>query len=107
MLATDLSGIPINLRRFKDLGVAVLDTPPLEGCRPFQEGSKGFVGGEAAVAMVLSTADAGAYATILGGAMTMDAFNLVAVAPDMMEVSSGASARHWPAPGSTPPRSPT
>ena len=31
LLATDLSGIPINLRRFKDLGVAVLDTPPLEG----------------------------------------------------------------------------
>jgi len=86
LLATDLSGIPINLRRFKDLGVAVLDTPPLDGCRPFQEGSKGFVGGEAAVAMVLSTQDPGAYATVLGGAMTMDAFNLVAVAPDMTEL---------------------
>jgi len=86
LLATDLSGIPINLRRFKDLGVAVLDTPPLDGCRPFQEGSQGFVGGEAAVAMVLSTEDTGAYAAILGGAMTMDAFNLVAVAPDMQEL---------------------
>src|SRR5665213_2998590 len=50
LLATDLSGIPINLRRFKDLGVAVLDTPPLDACRPFQEGSTGFVGGDAAVA---------------------------------------------------------
>ncbi len=86
LLATDLSGIPINLRRFKDLGVAVLDTPPLQGCRPFQEGSKGFVGGEAAVAMVLSNQEAGSYAQILGGAMTMDAFNLVAVAPDMSEL---------------------
>lgn len=86
VLATDLSGIPINLRRFKDLGVAVLDSPPFDGCRPFQEGSRGFVGGEAAVAMVLSSQDAGAYAHVLGGAMTMDAFNLVAVAPDMAEL---------------------
>jgi 3-oxoacyl-[acyl-carrier-protein] synthase II len=86
LLATDLSGIPINLRRFKDLGVAVLDSPPFDACRPFQEGSRGFVGGEAAVAMVLSTEDTGSYAQILGGAMTMDAFNLVAVAPDMTEL---------------------
>ncbi len=86
LLATDLSGIPINLRRFKDLGVAVLDTPPFEGCRPFQEGSRGFVGGEAAIAMVLSTQPTGSYAEVLGGAMTMDAFNLVAVAPDMTEL---------------------
>jgi len=86
LLATDLSGIPINLRRFKDLGVAVLDSPPFDACRPFQEGSRGFVGGEAAVAMVLSSQDTGSYAQILGGAMTMDAFNLVAVAPDMTEL---------------------
>ncbi len=86
LLATDLSGIPINLRRFKDLGVAVLDSPPFDACRPFQEGSRGFVGGEAAVAMVLSTEDTGSYGQILGGAMTMDAFNLVAVAPDMTEL---------------------
>jgi 3-oxoacyl-[acyl-carrier-protein] synthase II len=86
LLATDLSGIPINLRRFKDLGVAVLDTPPFDACRPFQEGSRGFVGGEAAVAMILSTENTGSYAEVLGGAMTMDAFNLVAVAPDMTEL---------------------
>jgi len=86
LLATDLSGIPINLRRFKDLGVAVLDSPPFDACRPFQEGSRGFVGGEAAVAMVLSSEDTGSYAQLLGGAMTMDAFNLVAVAPDMTEL---------------------
>ena len=86
LLATDLSGIPINLRRFKELGVAVLDSPPFDACRPFQEGSRGFVGGEAAVAMVLSTEDTGSYAQVLGGAMTMDAFNLVAVAPDMTEL---------------------
>ena len=54
---------PAEPARLQDLGVAVLDTPPLDGCRPFQEGSRGFVGGEAAVAMVLSDQDAGSYAT--------------------------------------------
>ena len=55
--------------------VPVLDTPAFEGCRPFQEGSRGFVGGEAAVAMVLSNNPAGSYASILGGAMTMDGYH--------------------------------
>ncbi len=86
LLATDLSGHPQNLRGFSDVGVAVLDTPPLEACRPFQEGSRGFVGGEAAVAMVLSGQAVGSQATILGGAMTMDAYNAVAMAPDLEEV---------------------
>ena len=57
LLATDLSGIPQTLRGFSDLGVAVLNSPPFDACRPFQEGSRGFVGGEAAVAMVLSNRD--------------------------------------------------
>jgi 3-oxoacyl-[acyl-carrier-protein] synthase II len=83
LLATDLSGIPENLRRFQDIGVAVLDRPPFDGCRPFQEGSRGFVGGEAAVAMVLSNRSEGSYADVLGGAMTMDAWSAVSIAPDL------------------------
>jgi 3-oxoacyl-[acyl-carrier-protein] synthase II len=86
LLATDLSGIPQTLRGFSDLGVAVLNSPPFEACRPFQEGSRGFVGGEAAVAMVLSNRTSGSYASVLGGAMTMDAYNLVGVAPDLQEM---------------------
>jgi len=86
LLATDLSGIPENLRRFQDIGVAVLDLPPFEGCRPFQEGSRGFVGGEAAVAMVLSNRGEGAYADVLGGAMTMDAWSAVSIAPDLEQL---------------------
>jgi 3-oxoacyl-[acyl-carrier-protein] synthase II len=86
LLATDLSGMPQNLRAFRDLGVAILDTPPFEACRPFQEGSRGFVGGEAAIAMVLSSDPVGSYASVLGGAMTMDAYNLVGVAPDLKEM---------------------
>lgn len=87
LLSTDLSGIPENLRRFQDIGVAVLDTPPFDGCRPFQEGSRGFVGGEAAVAMVLSSNDEGSYAAVLGGAMTMDAWSAVSIAPDRVELT--------------------
>jgi 3-oxoacyl-[acyl-carrier-protein] synthase II len=87
LLATDLSGLPQNLRPFSDLGVAVFDGPPFDACRPFQEGSRGFVGGEAAVAMVLSNNDHGSYASVLGGAMTMDAYNLVGVAPDLQEMT--------------------
>jgi 3-oxoacyl-[acyl-carrier-protein] synthase II len=86
LLATDLCGVPQVLRGFSDLGAAILSMPPFEACRPFQEGSRGFVGGEAAVAMVLSSRPAGAYASVLGGAMTMDASNLVGVAPDLEEL---------------------
>lgn len=86
LLATDLSGLPENLRRFQDIGVAVLDMPPFEGCRPFQEGSRGFVGGEAAVAMVMSNRPTGSYAEVLGGALTMDAWSAVSIAPDRKEL---------------------
>jgi len=86
LLSTDLSGHPQNLRAFSDVGVAVLDTPPFDACRPFQEGSRGFVGGEAAIAMVVSNRPQGAQASVLGGAMTMDAYNSVAIAPDLTEL---------------------
>ncbi len=86
LLATDLSGIPQNLRAFSDLGACVLDKPPLDACRPFQEGSRGFVGGEAAVAMVLSGSGTGSYASVLGGAMTVDGYHSAAIAPDFEEI---------------------
>jgi 3-oxoacyl-[acyl-carrier-protein] synthase II len=86
LLATDVSGVPQVLRAFSDLGAAILSRPPFDACRPFQEGSRGFVGGEAAVSMVLSSNEPGSYATVLGGGMTMDASNLVGVAPDLGEL---------------------
>ncbi len=86
LLATDLSLMGQDVRGFVDVGVAVGDRPPLEACRPFQEGSRGFVAGEAAVAMVLSKEDRGAYATMLGGSMTMDAFSAVSLAPDLTQL---------------------
>jgi 3-oxoacyl-[acyl-carrier-protein] synthase II len=86
LLATDLSGIAENIPWFRDLGAAVLDLPPFDGCRPFQEGSRGFVGGEASVAMVLSNRPEGAYASVLGGAMTNDGYHAIALAPDNAEI---------------------
>jgi 3-oxoacyl-[acyl-carrier-protein] synthase II len=86
LLATDLSGTPELLRPFSDLGVAVLNRPPFDACRPFQEGSRGFVGGEASVAMVLSRNPTGSYADVVGGAMTMDASNLVGLDPDLTQI---------------------
>ncbi len=107
VLATDLSGLPIHLQRFCDLGVQVLDRPPFDACRPFQEGSGGFVGGEAAVAMVMSSRPTDSYGTVLGGAMTMDAYNLVAVAPDRLELRRCFIEALATPPGSMPPRWPT
>ena len=82
LVATDLSGLPENLRFFRDLGVMVVDAPGLEACRPFQEGSRGFPGGEASVGMVLSRRPAGAYSSVLGGAMTHDGHHAISIAPD-------------------------
>jgi 3-oxoacyl-[acyl-carrier-protein] synthase II len=86
LLATDLSLMGQDLRGFVDVGVAVGDRPPLDACRPFQEGSRGFVAGEAAVAMVLSKESRGSYATMLGGSMSMDAYNAVAIDPELTQI---------------------
>ncbi len=62
VLATDLSGTPENIRAFSDLGVLIVDAPAFDACRPFQEGSRGFVGGEATIAMIVSKQPSGSYA---------------------------------------------
>ena len=81
-ISTDLSLTPENVRQFVKLGVAVVDAEPLDACRPFQEGSRGFAVGEASVSFVLSPRSAEAtYSTVLGGSMTHDAFHLTSVDP--------------------------
>ena len=70
VVATDVSGTPENARSFVDLGVVIVDRPPLEACRPFQEGSRGFVGGEASVGLIVSGHSEGAYADVRSGAMS-------------------------------------
>lgn len=87
-IATDLSLTPENVEHFVKLGVAVVDAEPLDACRPFQEGSRGFPGGEASVSFVMSKRDGAPYTTVLGGAMTHDAFHLTSVDPSRTYVDA-------------------
>ncbi|MFI5716786.1 beta-ketoacyl synthase N-terminal-like domain-containing protein [Nocardia sp. NPDC051750] len=80
-VASDLSATPELVRQFCALGAAVVDTESLDGCRPFQEGSRGFSVGEAAVAFVLTRDPVPAYATVLGGAMNNEAHHVVSLEP--------------------------
>lgn len=80
-VSTDLSLTPENVDHFVRLGVAAVDSEPLDACRPFQEGSRGFPAGEAAVAFVLSRRAERPYVQMLGGAMTHDAYHLTSVDP--------------------------
>jgi len=86
VMATDVSLAPENCKAVVLLGPGVVDRPSLEVCRPFQEGSRGFVGGEASIAMVLSHAEQSSYAEVLGGAMTHEAYHAVAIPPDAPQV---------------------
>jgi 3-oxoacyl-[acyl-carrier-protein] synthase II len=80
VVATDVSATPENCRHFVDLGVIVVDRPSRDACRPFQEGSKGFSGGEASVAMIVSGKPDGGYTTFRGGAMSHDAHHVISLA---------------------------
>ena len=85
-VATDLSLVPDNVLHFVRLGVAVVDCDPLDACRPFQEGSRGFGMGEAAVAFVLSRRAERPYAVTLGGAMSHDGHHVTSVDPGLEQV---------------------
>jgi len=85
-VATDLSLTPDNVYQFERLGVAVTDAEPLDACRPFQEGSRGFVMGEASASFVLSARAGQPYARVLGGAMTHDGYHVTSIDPDLAEV---------------------
>lgn len=85
-VATDLSLTSENIDHFVKLGVGVVDVEPQEGCRPFQEGSRGFGMGEAATAFVLSTRSSASYARVLGGSMTHDAFHATSIDPALTQV---------------------
>ena len=86
VLASDLSLTPENCAAFHKVGVLFADAPSLDVCRPFQEGSRGFTGGEAAVGYVVSGRSEGAYATVLGGHMTHDGHHAIHIAPDHTQV---------------------
>lgn len=87
IIATDVSGTPENIQHFVRLGVLVVDEPPLLASRPFQEGSRGFVGGEASIGLVVSRRPDGAYASLRGGAMSHDAHHVISLAADPRQVA--------------------
>lgn len=87
--ATDLSITPENAWGFHTLGAIGTEGEAEDACRPFQEGSQGFVAGEASVAFVIAAGGhVETYASILGGAMTHDAFHPIAIKPDGLQVAA-------------------
>ncbi|MGA2519806.1 MAG: beta-ketoacyl synthase N-terminal-like domain-containing protein [Acidimicrobiales bacterium] len=86
VLTSDVSGTAENCAAFAKVGVLFVDSPSLDACRPFQEGSRGFTAGEAAVGFIVSGRRNGGYANILGGAMTHDGFHAIHIAPDHEQV---------------------
>ncbi|MFJ8962314.1 beta-ketoacyl synthase N-terminal-like domain-containing protein [Lentzea sp. NPDC102401] len=87
-VATDLSLTPENVAHFVRLGVAIVDAEPLDACRPFQQGSRGFVMGEASVAFVLSRHASRPYAMTLGGAMSHDAYHVTSIDPQLDQITA-------------------
>ena len=86
VVSADLSFTPEVVAGFTGMGAAAVDVGPLEACRPFQDGGKGFPPGEAAVGLVLSSRSAGGYARLLGGAMTSDGYHPTGMDPLHTEV---------------------
>jgi 3-oxoacyl-[acyl-carrier-protein] synthase II len=88
---TDLSVTPETAWHFRELGVVALEGSPEQACRPFQEGSQGFIAGEASATVILTRApEARPYVHVLGGGYTHDAFHPIAIKPDGVQV-----ARAW------------
>jgi len=86
VVATDLSLSPETVLHFERLGVGVTDAEPLDACRPFQEGSRGFIFGEGSAAFVLSRRRTGgqrSYLNLLGGAMSHDAYHVTSLDPSL------------------------
>ena len=89
---TDLSVTPENAWHFEALNVLAGEGPPEQACRPFQEGSQGFIAGEASAALVVTgQPDVDAYAHVLGGGLTHDAFHPIAIKPDGVQVAAAWS----------------
>jgi 3-oxoacyl-[acyl-carrier-protein] synthase II len=87
-VATDLSANPQNVWHLARLRVVIADAEPLDACRPFQEGSRGFTMAEASVAFVLSNRPSRAYAHALGGAMTHDAHHVISIDPGLEQLAA-------------------
>jgi 3-oxoacyl-[acyl-carrier-protein] synthase II len=69
---------------FARMRALLTDGDPFDVCRPFQVGTRGFVTGEAAGAVVLTRQEtAGPYGQLLGGAMNHDPYHPIGINPDI------------------------
>jgi len=84
--ACDFSAVPEDVAQFQRMGALAASGDPLQVCRPFQPGSKGFVVGEAAASLVLSAHVDDPYALALGGSMVQDPFHPISINPDVTEL---------------------
>jgi 3-oxoacyl-[acyl-carrier-protein] synthase II len=81
--SSDFSAMPEDAVQFNKLGALAVEGEPLDVCRPFQPGSKGFVVGEGAATLVLSTGGDTPYGSLLGGSMLHDPYHPIAINPDL------------------------
>jgi 3-oxoacyl-[acyl-carrier-protein] synthase II len=89
---TDLSVTAENAWHFGALNVLAREGPPEQACRPFQEGSQGFIAGEASATLIVTgQPDVHAYAHVFGGGLTHDAFHPIAIKADGLQVAAAWS----------------
>jgi 3-oxoacyl-[acyl-carrier-protein] synthase II len=86
VVATDISCTPENVLHFRNLGVAITDVDPEDACRPFQEGSQGFLMGEASVGFMMTRSSERPYGWLLGGSMSHDAHHVTSIEPSREQV---------------------
>ena len=89
---TDLSVTAENAWGMDALNVLATEGAPEQACRPFQEGSQGFLAGEASAALVVTgQRDVDGYVDVCGGGFTHDAFHPIAIKPDGLQVAAAWS----------------
>jgi 3-oxoacyl-[acyl-carrier-protein] synthase II len=88
VVASDVGFDGEEMTMFAALSPLIYDAPSHEICRPFHEGSRGFVLGEGAAALVLSGSDSVAepYVELLATAIGTDAFHPVAIEPSHVHI---------------------
>ncbi|MEU5306874.1 beta-ketoacyl synthase N-terminal-like domain-containing protein [Streptomyces noursei] len=87
VMAADIGFDGEEIRLGSSVGPLLYDRPSEDVCRPFQEGTRGFVLGEGAAALVLTPGrQTGGYMALLSSSLGNDAFHPVAVEPSYREI---------------------
>jgi 3-oxoacyl-[acyl-carrier-protein] synthase II len=79
--ATDVGADFDDIHEMSLLETLIFDAEPWTACRPFCDGSRGFVMSEGSAAMVLTSRPATAYARLLSSVIRNDAFHATSIEP--------------------------